>query len=99
MKKKSYEEIYNSMVRSQFHNTYDEILEIVKKNVTSLCDNRVFFTVIIVHHDDSETILYDLIDAWTFSKSIEPWYLMCHVAVFSDVTHGDRIHEIIVKIF
>ena len=95
--KKSYEEIYNILLRSQHSNTFEEILELVKKNVKALCDNRVFFSVVIVN-DDSEMILYELIDAWTFSKSIEPWYLMCRSVVFHDVEHDNKIHEIVVKI-
>nr|DAR73187.1 MAG TPA: hypothetical protein [Caudoviricetes sp.] len=97
MKKKSYQETYNSVLKSQFYNTYDEFIEIVKKNVKDLCDNRVFFSVVIVN-DDSEMILYELIDAWTFSKSIEPWYLLCRLAVIHDVVHDDKIHEIVVEI-
>ena len=97
MKKISYEETYNIILRIQIHRTYDELLEIVKKNVQALCDNRVLFSVVIVN-DDSEMILYELIDAWTFSKSIEPWYLLCRTAVIHDVAHDDKIHEILVEI-
>lgn len=97
MKNKTYEVTYNSMLRSQIRHTYGEFLEIVKKNVKSLCDNWVFFSVIIVG-DGNEMLIYDMIDAWTFSKSIEPWYLLCRVAVVSSVTHGDKIHEIVVKL-
>ena len=97
MKKISYEEIYNIILRSQIYSTYDELLEIVKKNVQALCDNRVKLSVFNVS-DVNEMVLYDLIDAWTFSKSIEPWYLLCRTVVIHDEKHSDRIHEIVVEI-
>lgn len=97
MKQKTFEEVYNIMLRSQIQKTYGEFLKIVKKNIKALCDNRVFFSVVIVN-DDSEMTLYELIDAWTFSKSIEPRYRLYRTAVFHDVERDDKIHEIVVKI-
>lgn len=82
MKQKTFEEVYNILKRSQKAKTYEEILENVKKNQKALSDTRTFFSVIISSENGSEKLLYDVIDAITFARTIDPYYLLDRPAVF-----------------
>lgn len=98
MKQKTFEEVYNILKRSQKAKTYEEILENVKKNQKALSDTRTYFSVIISREDGSETLLYDVIDAITFARTIDPYYLLLCPAVFQDISSGEMIHEILITI-
>lgn len=97
-KQKTFEEIYNILKRSQKSKTYEEILENVKKNQKALSDTRTYFTVVIAREDGSETLLYDLIDARTFARTIEPYYILDIPAVFQNISSGNMFHEILITI-
>lgn len=98
MKQKTFEEVYNILKRSQKAKTYEEILENVKKNQKALSDTRTYFSVIISREDGSETLLYDLIEASTFARTIDPYYLLDRPSVFQDISSGEMIHEIMITI-
>lgn len=98
MKQKTFEEVYNILKRSQKAKTYEEILENVKKNQKALSDTRTYFSVIISREDGSEKLLYDLIEASTFARTKDPYYLLDRPSVFQDISSGEMIHEIMITI-
>lgn len=98
MKQKTFEEIYNILKRSRKAKTYEEVLEIVKKNQKALSDTCTYFTVIISREDGSETLLYNVIDAISLARSIEPYYLLDSPAEFQDISVKPMFHEILITI-